>query len=83
MHLSLLAALLRTDRAILATVLRTEGHTYRKASAHAFFRAGDPSPVWGNLGSGCLDPALSEAGAAAGEGTRWVHDLAPSRRRRS
>jgi xanthine dehydrogenase accessory factor len=50
---------------ILVTVLSTEGHTYQKTGAKALFAAGKTHPVWGNLGSLCVDQELLRQGKDA------------------
>lgn len=65
MNLSLLDKIASVDTGFLATVLRSEGHTYKKAGARALFRAGDPLPLHGNLGSLCADQQIMTEGSAA------------------
>jgi xanthine dehydrogenase accessory factor len=65
MSFSLLNAILRTRQAFLVTVLRTEGHTYKKAGAKALFEVGEDTPRHGNLGSQCLDRDLIAWGVEA------------------
>lgn len=59
----------------VATLIATEGHTYRKAGAKALFRPGDPFPFHGNLGALCADQEVVAQGAEAlRDGTpRLVH----------
>ena len=65
MNYSLLDKIVSADGGFLATILKTEGHTYRKAGARALFYDGDPIPVHGNLGSLCADQEIVDAGRAA------------------
>ncbi len=65
MSLNLLEHIARSERAFLATILATQGHTYKKAGAKALFEAGKPTPVYGNLGSQCVDQRLIELGTQA------------------
>ena len=65
MNFSLLDKILEVDGGFLATILRTEGHTYQKTGARAFFQANATTPVWGNLGSLCADQDIAAAGSEA------------------
>jgi xanthine dehydrogenase accessory factor len=65
MNISLLKQLERAGNGFVATVLDTEGHTYKKRGARALFVPDRPAPVWGNLGSLCVDQELTAAGAEA------------------
>lgn len=65
MNFSLLDKIEAADRCILATVLETEGHTYKKKGAKALFVLGQPAPIWGNLGSLCVDQELIRQGGEA------------------
>jgi xanthine dehydrogenase accessory factor len=65
MNFSLLDKIDAVDRGILATILNTEGHTYKKRGARALFAEGAPAPVWGNLGSVCVDQELVRQGGEA------------------
>jgi xanthine dehydrogenase accessory factor len=65
MNFSLLDKLDAVENGILATVLHSEGHTYKKPGAKALFAAGRPAPVWGNLGSLCVDQELLRQGGEA------------------
>jgi xanthine dehydrogenase accessory factor len=65
MNFSLLDKIETVHDGILATILHTEGHTYKKSGAHALFAAGTPAPVWGNLGSACVDQELVRQGGEA------------------
>lgn len=65
MNFSLLDKIETVHDGILATIVRTEGHTYKKSGAHALFDAGAPAPVWGNLGSACVDQELVRQGGEA------------------
>ena len=51
--------------AILVTVLSTEGHSYKKQGDKALYVAGEPLPVYGNLGTTCVDPHIIKAGELA------------------
>jgi xanthine dehydrogenase accessory factor len=65
MNFSLLDKIETVHNGILATILHTEGHTYKKSGAHALFGAGAPAPAWGNLGSACVDQELVRQGGEA------------------
>ncbi len=65
MNFSLLDKIESTDNGFLATVLGTEGHTYKKRGARALFAPDHTAPVWGNLGSLCVDQELVRAGGEA------------------
>jgi xanthine dehydrogenase accessory factor len=65
MNFSLLDKILESDQSILATILRTEGHTYKKAGEKALFALDDPYPLWGNLGSLCVDQDIIREGRQA------------------
>lgn len=65
MNFSLLDKILEVEGGFLATILRTEGHTYQKTGARALFRADATTPVWGNLGSLCADQDIAAAGSEA------------------
>lgn len=65
MNFSLLDKIDSVPTGILATILRTEGHTYKKRGARAFFAAGAHAPLWGNLGSVCVDQELVRQGGEA------------------
>lgn len=47
---------------ILATVLNTEGHTYKKSGDKALFPPESLFPAYGNLGAGCLDRQIISDG---------------------
>lgn len=69
MNFLLLDKIATSRNAVLATILETEGHTYKKAGAKALFVVDRPQPVHGNLGSLCADQEiLREAKTALGEG---------------
>jgi xanthine dehydrogenase accessory factor len=70
MNFSLLDRIDVVEDGILVTVLHTEGHTYQKKGAKALFAAGKPNPVWGNLGSLCVDQELLRQGIEARTGGR-------------
>ncbi len=65
MNFSLLDKIEAVEGGILATILHTEGHTYKKPGARALFAAGGVAPVWGNLGSLCVDQELLRQGGEA------------------
>ena len=65
MNFSLLDKIEKTHHGILATVLGTEGHTYKKRGARALLAPDQPAPAWGNLGSLCVDQELARAGGEA------------------
>ena len=65
MNFSLLDKLDAIRGGILTTILRTEGHTYKKRGARALFARGGHAPVWGNLGSVCVDQELVRQGGEA------------------
>lgn len=65
MNFSLLDKIDKSENATMATVLATEGHTYKKRGARALFVQDHPAPVWGNLGSLCVDQELIRAGHEA------------------
>lgn len=65
MNFSLLDKIDNTHNGFLATVLATEGHTYKKRGARALFAPDRPAPAWGNLGSLCVDQELVRAGSEA------------------
>jgi len=55
MNPALLHQIERVPNGVLATVLSTDGHTYKKRGAKALFSMDSPLPVHGNLGSLCVD----------------------------
>jgi len=61
----LLDKIASVENGILATILSTEGHTYKKRGAKALFAAGNPHALHGNLGSLCVDQEITRAGAEA------------------
>jgi xanthine dehydrogenase accessory factor len=65
MNFSLLDKIAAVEDGLLVTVLHTEGHTYKKTGAKALFAVGKTNPVWGNLGSLCVDQELLRQGGAA------------------
>lgn len=65
MNFSLLDKIDAAGEGILVTVLHTEGHTYQKAGAKSLFAVKRTSPLWGNLGSLCIDQELLRQGEAA------------------
>ncbi|UCH85259.1 MAG: XdhC family protein, partial [Candidatus Latescibacterota bacterium] len=58
MNFVLLDEIDRVARGVLVTVAATEGHTYKKRGAKALFEIGDAVPVYGNLGSLCVDQEI-------------------------
>lgn len=65
MNFSLLDSIADIENGVLATVLRTDGHTYKKKGDKALFGVDDPIPRYGNLGSSCAGQDLVEAAAQA------------------
>jgi len=65
MNFSMLDRIERLDEGFVATVVETEGHTYKKPGAKALFRPGDAIPLHGNLGSLCADQEIVAQGGAA------------------
>jgi xanthine dehydrogenase accessory factor len=65
MNFPLLDMIARTQAGILATVLETRGHTYKKKGEKALFTVDDPIPLYGNLGSLCVDQAIIRSGREA------------------
>lgn len=65
MNLRLLNKILATDDGFLATVIKTEGHTYKKQESRALFVPDQAVPVHGNLGSLCVDQELFAASKRA------------------
>jgi len=65
MNFSLLDKIDAVRGGIITTILRTEGHTYKKRGARALFAQGRHAPVWGNLGSVCVDQELLRQGGEA------------------
>ena len=65
MNLSLLDEIEKVENGILATILETEGHTYKKKGDKALFAADGPFPVYGNLGSLCVDQEIVLRGQEA------------------
>lgn len=65
MNLSLLDEIEKVENGILATILETEGHTYKKKGDKALFAADGPFPVYGNLGSLCVDQEIILRGREA------------------
>lgn len=72
MNFSLLESIAHIEQGILATVLETEGHTYKKTGEKALFAAGNPFPVCGNLGSLCVDQDILANGEKAWQDKRPV-----------
>jgi xanthine dehydrogenase accessory factor len=65
MNLALLDEIEKVENGILATILETEGHTYKKKGEKALFAADGPFPVYGNLGSLCVDQEIVLKGRKA------------------
>lgn len=65
MNFSLLEHIDKSTHAILVTVLSTEGHTYKKKGDKALYQKDSPFPVYGNLGTTCVDPHIIEIGETA------------------
>ena len=80
MNLSLLDEIEKVETGILATILETEGHTYKKKSDKALFAADGPFPVYGNLGSLCVDQEIVLRGREAiADAGGWEHDTVTER----
>lgn len=75
MNRSLLAKIESVDCAILATILATKGHTYKKAGDKALFELDSAFPIYGNFGSQCVDQDIVKwaAEAFAAGAPRRVH----------
>jgi len=58
MNFSLLDHIEEVRRGVLVTILATEGHTYKKSGAKALFSLDTSLPVYGNLGSLCVDQEI-------------------------
>ncbi|MEJ2722579.1 MAG: XdhC family protein [bacterium] len=56
--LRLLDLIDKTPGGVVGTLISTEGHTYKKAGEKALFEPGNPFPIFGNLGSLCVDQEL-------------------------
>ena len=65
MNFSLLDKIDEVSGGILATILKTEGSSYKKEGAKALFVVDDPFPRHGNLGSLCVDQHILSTGKAA------------------
>lgn len=65
MNFSLLDKIEESHGAVLATVVGTMGHTYAARGARTLFAVGQPYPLYGNLGSLCVDQELMRHGEAA------------------
>ncbi len=65
MDSSLLDKIDSVTNGFVVTVVETKGHTYRKRGAKALFVVGEAAPVWGNLGSLCVDQEIVRQGKAA------------------
>jgi xanthine dehydrogenase accessory factor len=65
MNLALLDEIEKVENGILATILETEGHTYKKKGEKALFAADGPFPLYGNLGSLCVDQEIVLRGREA------------------
>ena len=55
MNFTLLDEIEKKRSAVLATILTTTGHTYKKRGDKALFEVDNPFPVYGNFGSQCVD----------------------------
>lgn len=62
MNINLLKKIDVARRGLLATILRTEGHTYKKKGEKALYEVDDPLPVYGNIGAGCVDQEILTQG---------------------
>ena len=78
MNFSLLDKIDAIRGGILTTILRTEGHTYKKQGARALFAAGGHAPVWGNLGSVCIDQELVRQGGEALADVAFLRESDPA-----
>ncbi|MFQ6103876.1 MAG: XdhC family protein [Candidatus Glassbacteria bacterium] len=65
MNLTLLKKIEGARRGILATIIKTEGHTYKKKGEKALYEVDDPLPVCGNIGAGCVDQEILTRGKEA------------------
>lgn len=65
MNFTLLEKIEKTPSAVLATILTTSGHTYKKRGDKALFALGDAFPAYGNFGSQCVDRDLVKWSAEA------------------
>jgi xanthine dehydrogenase accessory factor len=65
MTITLLKKIETARKGILATILRTEGHTYKKRGEKALYEVDDPLPVCGNIGAGCVDQEILTRGKEA------------------
>jgi xanthine dehydrogenase accessory factor len=65
MNSFLIDSILALDSGFTATILTTEGHSYKKRGQRAVYEVGDIAPVFGNLGSLCVDAEILEKGEAA------------------
>jgi xanthine dehydrogenase accessory factor len=54
-----------SDNAVLATVVGTMGHTYAARGACTLYLIDQPYPLYGNIGSLCVDQELMRHGEAA------------------
>ena len=75
MNFTLLDKIETARSAVLATILTTTGHTYKKRGDKALFEVDSPFPVYGNFGSQCVDQDLVKwaAEAFAARKPRHVH----------
>ncbi len=58
MSYNFLKKILEVKEGILAIVLNTEGHTYKKKGDKTIFEIGKIFPVYGNLGAGCINEEI-------------------------
>jgi xanthine dehydrogenase accessory factor len=65
MNFTLLDEIEKKRSAVLATILTTTGHTYKKRGDKALFELDNPFPVYGNFGSQCVDQDLVKWAAEA------------------
>ncbi len=65
MHIMLLEAIDRVERGLLATILASKGHTYKKVGEKAFYEVGGLLPIYGNIGAGCMDQEIMSQGKGA------------------
>jgi xanthine dehydrogenase accessory factor len=65
MNSFLIDSILSLENGFTATILSTEGHSYKKRGQRAVYEVGDIAPVFGNLGSLCVDAEILEKGERA------------------
>jgi xanthine dehydrogenase accessory factor len=78
MNSFLIDSILSLENGFTATILSTEGHSYKKRGQRAVYEVGDIAPVFGNLGSLCVDAEILDKGERAvlkGKPMRLTIDL--------